>query len=107
VLVERVRALPRLLRDGASRLDTAVPAFAAAARRIVLTGVGSSAAHARFLAHLLTERYALDATALPLSAFLTPRATASEEILIVFSQGLSPNARIALADRARGHRSSS
>lgn len=98
ILTERVRALPGLLRAAAARVVGASAPRFAAGRRIVLTGVGSSAAHARFLAHLLTERYAMDAHVLPLSAFLAPRATAADEVLIVFSQGLSPNARIALAD---------
>jgi creatinine amidohydrolase len=96
VLVERVRALPRLLRDGMPRLQ-AFPADWRGRRRVVVTGVGSSAAHARFLAHLLAERGAFDVQVVPLSAFLAPRVP-SEEILVVFSQGLSPNARIALAD---------
>ena len=71
------------------------------ARSILATGVGSSAGHARYLATLLGE-HDIPARFLPLGAF--PRCGNPHEVLVVFSQGLSPNARLALegAERWRG-----
>src|SRR5262249_55409427 len=68
--------------------------------QIVTTGVGSSAAHARLLASALTELGA-PARFASLGALLAPPTRgARESVLIVFSQGLSPNARVALAHPA-------
>jgi creatinine amidohydrolase/Fe(II)-dependent formamide hydrolase-like protein len=69
-----------------------------AARSLRITGVGSSAAHARYLAALLSETLGLPARFVPLDAFpLTPDP---RDVLVVFSQALSPNARLALVDSA-------
>ncbi len=76
------------------------PALDGGARRFVVTGVGSSAAHARFLVHLLREALGCDAHAVPLSAFVDATVPSSEDVLIVISQGLSPNARLALDRRS-------
>ena len=65
-----------------------------AVRCFCVTGVGSSAAHARFLAALLAEQGGLAARFVPLDAF--PRAGDPADVLVVFSQALSPNARLAL-----------
>jgi creatinine amidohydrolase len=98
LLADRVARLPELLRaSGAIEWPASPPG---PVRRWVTTGVGSSAAHARFLAHLLAEHLGLDARDVPLSAFLgAPPAGAAEDGLVVVSQGLSPNARLALAQR--------
>lgn len=68
-----------------------------ASRRFIVTGTGSSEAHARYfctLINLFTDR---SATAIPLSAFLNPaNQHLRDKTLVVFSQGLSPNAQIAL-----------
>ncbi|MBX3027401.1 creatininase family protein [bacterium] len=77
----------------------AVPFLPRAARAVLVTGVGSSAAHARLLAHLLAEVAGLPARAVPAGAFLAGRAD-RRDALVVFSQGLSPNARLALHDVA-------
>jgi creatinine amidohydrolase len=94
LLAERLHALPALLRaDGGLRGD--VPR---GARRFVATGAGSSAAHARFLAQLLAEHAGVAARFEPLGRFASPPpADAAETALVVFSQGLSPNAWLALA----------
>jgi len=68
-----------------------------AAEQFVVTGTGSSEAHARYFANLINLNTDRTATFLPLSAFLDP----SHEVmhgrtLVVFSQGVSPNAQIAL-----------
>lgn len=64
-------------------------------RRVVATGVGSSAAHAALLVHTLRTA-GRDALGVPLSTFLAPPAPAPDDVLVVFSQGLSPNVRLAL-----------
>jgi creatinine amidohydrolase/Fe(II)-dependent formamide hydrolase-like protein len=103
LLSARVRAIPaalvRTAASGAPALDLGAPPV----RRIVATGVGSSAAHATLLAHTL--RFAgLDATTVPLSTFLAPQPARPDDVLVVFSQGLTPNAALALAapDHWRG-----
>jgi creatinine amidohydrolase len=98
LLADRVARLPDLLRTSAA---IEWPDVACGpVRRWVTTGVGSSAAHARFLAHLLAEHLGLDARHVPLSAFLgAPPPGAADDGLVVVSQGLSPNARLALAQR--------
>jgi creatinine amidohydrolase len=68
-----------------------------AARRFVVTGTGSSEAHARFLVHLLNRHALRPAEFVPLSAFCDPPAGwGSGAALIVVSQGLSPNAQVAV-----------
>ena len=99
LLSARVAEAPELL---CRAFGTHVPNLAAAlagARALRTTGLGSSAGHARYLAHLLAERCRLPARFTPTGAFLAgPPAGADEEVLFVFSQGLSPNARFALQD---------
>ena len=65
-----------------------------AARAFRITGVGSSAAHARYLAALLAEALGLPARFVPLDAF--PLEPDPRDVLVVFSQALSPNASLAL-----------
>jgi creatinine amidohydrolase len=72
-------------------------------RRVVATGAGSSASHAALLAHALRAA-GRDATAVPLSVFLGAGGAAPDDVLVVFSQGLSPNARLAFAEPARWRR---
>ena len=65
---------------------------------LVATGAGASLEHARVLAALVADAAGVPARALPPSAFLgAPDPRAREAALVVFSQGLSPNARAALA----------
>jgi creatinine amidohydrolase len=99
-LEARVRALPALLRAGAMLACEPPRLRPREVRGIVTTGIGSSAAHARLLAHLLVERLEIPARYAPASALLeAPPARAAEHALIVVSQGLSPNARLVLAGR--------
>ncbi len=88
------RLLPYLLKNAAHHgKRTAAPSHA----HWVITGVGSSEAHARFLVYLIHTYSRATAEYRPLSAFLkdAPR-NARHAGLVVFSQGLSPNAAIAL-----------
>jgi creatinine amidohydrolase len=65
---------------------------------VVATGAGCSLEHARLLASLLSDELGVRARALPPSAFLgAPEPGARRAALVVFSQGLSPNGRAALA----------
>jgi creatinine amidohydrolase/Fe(II)-dependent formamide hydrolase-like protein len=98
-LAARLRALPDLLRTELSLPTPVLPFDPRGARRIRTTGLGSSESHARWLAHLLAERVGLDARFLPTSALRDGApADAGADVLVIFSQGLSPNARFALED---------
>lgn len=102
VLRDRQERLPGLIR-GALAGARDLPRFDGV-RAVVTTGVGSSLAHARYLAALLRERAGTPAWDLPTGVWLeAPPAAAREQALVVFSQGLSPNARFPLqhADRYR------
>jgi creatinine amidohydrolase len=95
LLAARIRAAPGLVRAALARPLPALPFLPAAARAILVTGVGSSAAHARLLAHLLADVAGLPARAISAGTFVARRPD-PRDALIVFSQGLSPNARVAL-----------
>jgi creatinine amidohydrolase len=99
LLAARVAAIAAAVRWTAEAPHPALDAGGGS--RIVTTGVGSSEAHARLLEHLLAESAGLDARFVPLSAVAVPAAAARSQELIVFSQGLSPNIRLALEARAR------
>jgi creatinine amidohydrolase len=98
LLEARARTIPAELAR-AIAIDTFPPLPPGAS--VVVTGVGASEGPARYLALLLhlAGRRAIFA---PLSAFVLSDAAALGDALIVFSQGLSPNARLALR-RAREH----
>jgi len=69
---------------------------------VVVTGVGSSEAHARYLVGLLNRWTSIPAEFVSLGAFADPSVlgpSRRERALIVFSQGLAPNSRLSL-DRA-------
>jgi len=71
-------------------------------RSVVTTGVGSSAAHARYLAWLLRNYAALPAWYVSSGAFVhESRTDTREQALVVFSQGLSPNGRFPLSFASR------
>jgi len=100
-LAERIAALPalaaRAARDVRAPLDLAEGPNAG----LVTTGIGSSEAHARLLASLVAERTRRPARFVPASALVAPDAAPAGDVLVVFSQGLSPNAQLVLADAAR------
>jgi creatinine amidohydrolase len=85
--------LSRMLADGPAPLQPAT----LEARQFVVTGTGSSEAHARYLTSLLNLHTDRAASYLPLSGFTDSHRDAfAGKTLVVFSQGLSPNAQIAL-----------
>lgn len=95
--MDSLRARVARIPDLARSLAGAPPEFPAlpGGARVVTTGAGGSAGPARYLAWLLREALDVDARFEPLSRFFTspPRADA----LVVFSQYLSPNARLAVS----------
>lgn len=89
-----VRAAIAALPSALSRaLECTLPRLARAPRSVVTSGVGASEGPARILAAQLQEA-GMVARFVPVSQF-SPRAPAGD-LLVVFSQGLSPNARLAL-----------
>jgi len=96
-LRRRLARLPDALRALVAQPDPQVGFGAPQVRRIWVTGVGNSAAPARFLADVLDREVGIPARYVATGALAgaTP-ADASGAGLIVFSQGLSPNARFAL-----------
>jgi len=71
---------------------------------LAITGVGASEGPARYLSELLHHFHGRHAPFVPLSCFATADREPDGEMLVVFSQGLSANARMALATRGQ-HRS--
>ena len=61
-----------------------------------VTGAGIAAGPARFMAELLRHTAGENATFVPPSFFVAGKVVRRPKTLIVFSQGLSPNARVAL-----------
>ncbi len=100
LLAQRLASVPDTL---AGMLVQSAPTLSArtlAGRRFVVTGTGSSEAHARYLAMLLNLHSDRAAAYLPLSGFVEPAPGAfAGKTLVVFSQGVSPNAQIALRRR--------
>jgi creatinine amidohydrolase len=101
ILEERFDALPDTLRAAFATPIPPLPFDPLRIRRFHVTGLGSSEAHARALACWLAEYVALDAHFVSTDTLRSgPPAGAASDALIVFSQGLSPNARFALAAAA-------
>ena len=100
LLAERLAQIPAILRDMIARGPAPLKPATLASSRFIVTGTGSSEAHARYLATLLNFHTDRAATYLPLSGFtaIHPESFAGKT-LVVFSQGVSPNAQIALRRR--------
>lgn len=98
LLAARVEALPDAL---AATLRAPMPDLSALrrARRVVTTGVGGSEGPARVCAALLRERTGRCARFAPLSRLACEDDPLDDTALVVFSQGVSANARIALGRR--------
>ncbi|RME70913.1 MAG: creatininase [Verrucomicrobia bacterium] len=97
LLRSRLAAIPEIL---AELLRTPLPTPAERtldAQRFVVTGTGSSEAHARYLVHLLNRAADRAAEYIPLSGFGSlPHRFGRGRVLVVVSQGLSPNAQVAI-----------
>ena len=103
ILTARVAEIPAAIARTAARPLPELALGRTPIRRVVATGIGSSTAHAALLVHEL-RRAGRDAVVTPLSSFLAPAAAATDDVLVVFSQGLSPNARLALDATERWRR---
>lgn len=102
LLRQRCAEVPSVLR---ATLAARVPSLDALARRTrwVVTGAGASEGPGRLFAALLRRHLHACAAFVPLSAFAPERAadvTDPSAVLVVISQGLAPNARLALARTA-------
>lgn len=95
VLAERIASIPQALQVAAT---IELPNLARVPSSVVTTGIGASEGPARFLACTLSE-LGIAARFVPLTAFAlgSPQA----DLLVVFSQNLSPNARLALPAQHR------
>ena len=101
-LRDRTRALPDIVRAAVAEPRQPFGIAVHSTTGFVVTGVGSSAAHARLIAHALDAGLGVRARFKSVGAFLEAGPVGeSRDVLIVVSQGLSPNARIALRDRER------
>ena len=97
LLQARLAQIPAVLSAMLARPPSPLGPATLAARRFVVTVTGSSEAHARYLAMLLNLHTDCAAAYLPLSGFTASQREAfAGRTLIVFSQGVSPNAQIAL-----------
>ena len=100
LLASRLASLPAVVADMISRPNAPLCQATRASRRFIITGTGSSEAHARYLTMLLNLHTDRAAAYLSLSGFtLAEPASFAGATLVVFSQGLSPNAQIALRRR--------
>ncbi len=93
-----------ILRARAAELTTCLRAIAAEVtpaertrESFVVTGIGASEGPARAMAALLRATWSVRATFVPLSTFATGEPRAHGDVLVVFSQSLSPNACLALS----------
>lgn len=101
LLGQRLQRIPELLGALARHPLERVSARTLTAHSFLVTGTGSSEAHARFLVYLLNRHARRPAEFIPLSAFCAmPAEFGRGRVLVVISQGLSPNAQVAI-DRQR------
>jgi creatinine amidohydrolase len=100
LLEARLAAIPRVISDMLAQGPRPLLPATVSSERFVITGTGSSEAHARYLEMLLNLYANRSASYLPLSGFTDEHRPAfNGKTLIVFSQGVSPNAQIALRKR--------
>nr|MCU0684246.1 hypothetical protein [Polyangiaceae bacterium] len=96
LLASRCRGVASVLAATAASPPPDLPGARGAGLRWLVTGIGASEGPARFLVHLLRTELGLRARFAPLSSFLPERDAPPADALVIFSQGLSPNARLAL-----------
>lgn len=95
-LERRVRQVPSILRQ---MLEVAPPdgLRQLGSSSVVLTGIGASEAVTRSLEPWFRHELRIRVTQVPLSAFIADDVTMQGQTLVLLSQGLSPNATLALA----------
>lgn len=104
LIASRMASIPGLLAAMAAAPLPQLSAKAHAASRFIVTGIGSSEAHARYLVWLISTYVPrVAARFVALSAFVGGAVRPDDEAaLVVFSQGVSPNAQLALR-QSRGY----
>lgn len=102
LLGKRLELIPSIAGEMLARGPRPLKPATLQAQRFIVTGTGSSEAHARYLTMLLNLYTGRTASYLPLSGFVdSPEGAFDGKTLVVFSQGVSPNAQIALRQRRR------
>ncbi|MFA5262766.1 MAG: creatininase [Opitutaceae bacterium] len=97
LLAHRIEQIPGELAGMMVRGLPQLRPLTLSSERFLVTGTGSSEAHARYFCNLVNLYTDRTAAYLPLSAFLgMSRELIVDKTLVVFSQGVSPNAQIAL-----------
>lgn len=97
VLMRRLEQIPGEIAGVLVRGQPQLRPNTRASDRFLVTGTGSSEAHARYFCYLINLYTDRLATYLPLSSFLhIDESMTRNRTLVVFSQGVSPNAQIAL-----------
>ncbi|PTY04698.1 creatininase [Opitutaceae bacterium EW11] len=100
LLQQRLDQIPSVLEEMLARGPAPLKPGTMNSPRFIITGTGSSEAHARYLEMLLNLYTEKAASYLPLSGFSdTHQPAFAGKTLVVFSQGVSPNAQIALRRR--------
>ncbi|WPJ96944.1 hypothetical protein SH580_04385 [Coraliomargarita algicola] len=99
ILAARIEQVPQYLQ---LTWDASLPGHCllGGIEQVAVTGIGSSEAAAKYLVSLLNRTGVVQAEFLPTAAFYAelPAGCAAKQ-LVVFTQGLSPNAQIAIAGR--------
>ncbi len=103
LVAERLRSVPGLLATFLEQSERLPAPLTVDDQPISVTGGGMSEGPARFLVALL-QQAKLDASFVPLSEFVATDQEGSGGTLVVFSQGLAPNARFPLACVSRYRR---
>jgi len=94
VLASRIAAIPAALAEVLARPIAALDGVRT--RRFVVTGGGLSEGPARYFAALLADELGATASFAALSSFAAPHPGLDGATLVLFSQGLAPNARLPL-----------
>ncbi|MBK9992147.1 MAG: creatininase [Verrucomicrobia bacterium] len=101
LLAKRLAQIPGVLGGMLARGPAPLKPATLATTHFIITGTGSSEAHARYLTMLLNMYTPRAAAYLPLSGFTARQQPAfAGKTLVVFSQGVSPNAQLALRRRS-------
>ncbi|TVP75241.1 MAG: hypothetical protein EA353_14335 [Puniceicoccaceae bacterium] len=98
---QRLAALPDQIGASLASELPRLPLWLATAGHYLATGLGSSEAAARYFVSLLTTRDACRASFRATGTFYSPQPKRAKTVLVVFSQGLSANACIALEHRSQ------
>lgn len=101
LLEDRISKCPEIIQN---MMETPIRAkMTERPEHFTVTGIGSSEAHGRFFTDLINRYTTSSATFLNLSNFYTvlpQTAKSKESVLVIFSQGISPNSLLAINQRS-------